>query len=198
MELDTGSVDAPTAGTSLMFLVRFMVGLLAFAPAFSNRRSREAAAAAAPPQSPVNQAGLAEPDALVPVVNDTSLARDMALPAPSERLGTEPAPAGWTESGAGSEALTPANMRLSPASVVEMEERELDAEAGPSAESTWKTLYLPGMLSGLFLFVGDAAQAMGLETSSADHAAVLLTGSVRFSALSLSHMSLSSLFFSSS
>lgn len=174
-----------------MFLVRFMVGLLAFAPAFSNRRSREAAAAAAPPQSPVNQAGLAEPDALVPVVNETLLPRDTALPAPLERLGTEPAPAGWTVTGAGSEALTPANMKLSVAAGslgAELEERESDAEAGLSAESAWKTLYLPGMLSGLFLFVGDAAQAMGLETSSADHAAVLLTGSVRFPALSLSHM----------
>jgi hypothetical protein len=185
-----------------MFLVRFMVGLLAFAPAFSNRRSREAAAAAAPPQSPVNQAGLAEPDALVPAVNDTSLARDTALPASLVApLGTEPAPAGWTVTGA---ALTPANTKLflaSGPSEVEVEKPliptsylicnllESKAEAGPSAESAWKTLYLPGMVSGLFLFVGDAAQAMGLETSSADHAAVLLTGSVRFSSLSLFHMS---------
>lgn len=148
-ELNTGSEETPAAGTSLMFLVRVMVGLLAFAPALTHRFNKEAAAAASS-ASEVLTSQLTSAPALSP----GSATGGLELP-----LVETP------QYGAGAVVDSRGVAGVS---------KETENEMG----GAWETLFWPGMLSGVFMFLGDAGQALGLETSTADHAAVLLTGSV--------------------
>ncbi|GAQ90138.1 hypothetical protein KFL_006050010 [Klebsormidium nitens] len=148
-ELNTGSEEAPAAGTSLMFFVRVMVGLLAFAPALTHRFNTEAAAAASS-----SAELLTSPLSSAPALSPGSATGGLGLPmveTPQNVVGAV------------------ANSRGVAGTLKEVREETAGA---------WETLYWPGMLSGVFMFLGDAGQALGLETSTADHAAVLLTGSV--------------------